>query len=186
MTELPDRSSRPDPQPSSYPSPSPSFPPYQPGSFQPYPYPPGPYPGSYPPPPPSAGDYPGELPAPKNGLTIAALVVGIIGLLSAISVVGGLILGTAAVIMGVVARGRAKRGAATNGGVALSAVVVGVLAIIAGLVSVAFWVGLFNEVGAGDYLDCLRHAGQDRTMVEECSDRFRASVEDRFPVTPTP
>ena len=53
-------------------------------------------------------------------------------------------------------------------------------------VFIAFWVGLFNEVGAGDYLDCLQQAGQDRSMVQECSDRFRESVENKFTVTPTP
>jgi hypothetical protein len=132
------------------------------------------------------GDYPGGSPAPKNGLGIAALVVGIVGLLGSVSVVGGVVLGIAAVIMGLVARGRAKRGEATNGGVSLAGVIIGVVAIIAGLVFVAFWVGLFNEVGAGDYLDCLQQAGQDRTMVQDCSDRFRESVENKFPVTPTP
>jgi hypothetical protein len=70
--------------------------------------------------------------------------------------------------------------------VSLAGVIIGVVAIIAGLVFVAFWVGLFNEVGAGDYLDCLQQAGQDRTMVQDCSDRFRESVENKFPVTPTP
>jgi len=132
------------------------------------------------------GDYPGVPATPRNGLGIAALVVGVIGLLGSISVVGGVVLGIAAVIMGLVARGRARRGESTNGGVALGGVVVGVLAIIAGLAFVAFWVGLFNEVGAGDYFDCLQQAGQDRTMVQGCSERFRESVENKFPVTPTP
>lgn len=68
----------------------------------------------------------------------------------------------------------------------LAGVIIGVVAIIAGLVFVAVWVGLFNEVGAGDYLDCLQQAGQDRTMVQDCSDHFRESVENKFPVTPTP
>ena len=164
----------------------PSLQPPQQSSYQPYAYPPGPYPGSYPPPPMPYGDYPGGSPAPKNGLGIAALVVGIVGLLGSVSVVGGVVLGIAAVIMGLVARGRAKRGEATNGGVSLAGVIIGVVAIIAGLVFVAFWVGLFNEVGAGGYLDCLQQAGQDRTMVQDCSDRFRESVENKFPVTPTP
>ncbi len=77
-------------------------------------------------------------------------------------------------------------GEATNGGVALAGVIVGVLAVIASLIFAAFWVGLFNEVGAGDYLDCLQQAGQDRTLVQECSDRFQESVESKFSITPTP
>lgn len=186
MTENQDQPTNLGSPPSTYPSPGPAFPPSQQGAYQPYAYPPGPYPGSYPPPPMPYGDYPGVPATPRNGLGIAALVVGVIGLLGSISVVGGVVLGIAAVIMGLVARGRARRGESTNGGVALGGVVVGVLAIIAGLAFVAFWVGLFNEVGAGDYFDCLQQAGQDRTMVQGCSERFRESVENKFPVTPTP
>lgn len=158
--------------------------PYQPLQ-QPYAYPPGPYQGSYPPPPMPYGDY--SVPTTiRNGMGIAALVVGVIGLAGSISIVGGIVLGIVAVILGLVGRARVKRGEATNGGVALAGIIVGVFAIVAGLGFIAFWVGLFNEVGAGDYLDCLQQAGQDRSMVQECSDRFRESVENKFTVTPTP
>lgn len=167
-------------------TPDPQFPHQAPPPHQPYAYPPGPYQGSYPPPPMSYGDYSGGPPVARNGLGIAALVVGIVGLVGSISVVAGIVLGIVAVVLGLVGRARAKRGQATNGGVALAGIIVGVFAIVAGLGFIAFWVGLFNEVGAGDYLDCLQQAGQDRTMVQECSDRFRESVENRFTVTPTP
>jgi len=194
MTETPDRSARSDTPPPAHPysaypgpnpDPNPAFPPPQQETFQSYGYPPGPYPGSYPPPPMPYGDYPGGAPTPRNGLGIAALPVGVLGLLGSFFVVG-IIPGVAAAIMGLVARGRAKHGEATNGGVALAGVIVGVLAVIASLIFAAFWVGLFNEVGAGDYLDCLQQAGQDRTLVQECSDRFQESVESKFSITPTP
>ena len=89
-------------------------------------------------------------------------------------------------MLGFAGRARAKRGEATNGGVALAGIVVGVVAIIAGLVFIAFWVGLFNQMGAGDYFDCLQDAGQDKAKVQMCSEQFRESVEDRFTVTRTP
>lgn len=179
MTETPEWYGKSDPSPAGPPAPGGG--PYQPYS---YPYPPGPYPGSYPPPP--YGDYPMPPSAPRNGLGIAALVVGIIALVGSFSIVGGILLGIVAVVLGFVGRARARRGEATNGGTALAGIIVGAVAIVAGLAFIAFWVGLFNEVGASDYFDCLQQAGQDRAKVQECSDRFRQSVEDRFTVTPTP
>ena len=123
---------------------------------------------------------------PRNGLGTAALVVGIVALVGSFSIAGGIILGIGAVALGFAGRARAKRGEATNGGAATAGIVVGVIAIIAGLVFIAFWVGLFNQMGAGDYFDCLQEAGQDKAKVQMCSDQFRESVEDRFTVTRTP
>ena len=159
--------------------------PYGPDSYGPGPYPPGPYPGAYPPAP--YGDYyQGPPPAPKNGLGVAALVVAIIALIGSFSVVGGILLGIVAVILGFIARGRAKSGEATNGGVALAGIILGVFSIIAGLAFIAIWVSLFKEVGATDYFDCLQQAGQDRTAVQQCSDEFRQSVSERLSSAPTP
>ena len=157
---------------------------YGPDSYPPGPYPPGPYPGAYPPAP--YGDYyQGPPPAPKNGLGVAALVVAIIALIGSVFVVGGII-GIAAVILGFIARGRAKSGEATNGGVALAGIILGVVSIIAGLAFIAIWVSLFKEVGATDYFDCLEQAGQDRSAVQQCSDEFRQSVSKRLSSAPTP
>ncbi len=174
MTEYPDPSGRP-------PTPPPPV-----GSPQyPYPYPPGPYPGGYPPQP--YGDYYPTAPvAPRNGLGIAALIVAIIALVTSFSIAGGVVLGIIAVILGFMGRGRVKRGEADNGGVATSGIVLGLVAIVVGLAFIAIWVGLFNEVGAGDYFDCLQQAGQDRTKVQQCSDQFRQSVENKFSETRTP
>ncbi len=159
--------------------------PYGPDSYGPGPYPPGPYPGAYPPAP--YGDYyQGPPPAPKNGLGVAALVVAIIALIGSFSVVGGILLGIVAVILGFIARGRAKSGEATNGGVALAGIILGVVSIIAGLAFIAIWVSLFKEVGATDYFDCLEQAGQDRSAVQQCSDEFRQSVSERLSSAPTP
>ena len=189
MTQNPEWSGRTD-SPPPVPGPAPVGPPSAPGPAPegppyPYAYPPGPYPGNYPPPPVPYGGYPVPLP-PRNGLGTAALVVGVVALVGSFSIAGGIILGIAAVVLGFAGRARAKRGEATNGGVALAGIVVGVVAIIAGLVFIAFWVGLFNQMGAGDYFDCLQDAGQDKAKVQMCSEQFRESVEDRFTVTRTP
>ena len=165
--------------------------PYQgaPGGYPPpYPYQPGPYQGGYPPAPPQPwGGYAPPPPlSPKNGLGIAALVIAIVGLLFCWTVFGGIVLGAVAVVVGFVARGRVKRGEADNGGVAIAGIVLGVISVIAGLAFIAIWVGVFNEVGGGDYLDCVRSAGQDQEKIDSCVNQFRDHVEDKFSVTVTP
>lgn len=163
----------------------PTAPPY------PYPYPnpyqAGPYQGGYPPAPPQP--YAGYTPpptGPRNGLGVAALVIAIVALVSSFSVAGGIVLGIVAVVIGFAARGRVKRGEADNGGVALAGIILGFVAIIVGLAFIAVWVGVFKQVGAGDYIDCLQKAGQDQSRVQQCADQFRQSVENRFSVTLTP
>ncbi len=147
----------------------------------------GAYPGSYPPPPPQYGDYPGYPPpgsaTPKNGLGVASLVVAIIALFS---VVGGVVLGVVAIILGFLGRGRVKRGEANNGGIAIAGIVLGVLSIILSIVVIGIAIWGFNEVGGTDYVECLSRAGSDQQAVQECADKFTQRVEDQFSITLTP
>jgi hypothetical protein len=59
-------------------------------------------------------------------------------------------------------------------------IILGVISIIAGLAFIAIWVGLFKDVGAGGYIDCLQRAGEDRAAVQQCSDEFRQSMTNRL------
>jgi hypothetical protein len=145
------------------------------------------YPGGYPPPQqPYYGGYQPPPPGPRNGLGIAALVVAILGLVFCWTVIGGVVLGVVAVIIGIIGRGRAKRGQATNGGVAIAGVLLGVLAVIVSLVFIPIWVGVFSEVGGTDYLDCVARAGSDPKAVEGCASQLQERVETQFSITPTP
>ena len=163
-----------EPQPPQYPQ-YPQYPPPQP--------PGGTYPGGYPPPPPQPySGYTTPPVGPKNGLGIAALVVAIIAL---ISVVGGVVLGIVAVILGFLGWQRAKRGEATNGGIAIAGIVLGVLSIIEAVVVIALSVWTFNEVGGTDYMDCVSKAGSDQQAVQRCADQFQKRVESQFSVTLT-
>jgi len=154
----------------------PSWPPagggYPPPAY-PYPYPPvpGQYPGY---PPPGAGN------APKNGMGIAALIVAIAGIVTALSVVGGVALGIVAVVLGFIGHGRAKRGEADNGGVAIAGIVLGVLAVIAGIGCIFVYVGIWRTAGGGDYVDCMTKAGSDAAEQQQCTDRFREHFENKF------
>jgi hypothetical protein len=159
----------------------------------PYPYPdpyryqPGSFPGGYPPPPPYGGHLP-QPAAPKNGLGIASLVLAVIGLVGVATVFAPIGLGVIAVILGVIGHGRAKRGTADNGGVAIAGIVLGALAIVVGLAFIAIWTTVWKDVGGGDYIDCMQKAGSGQLAQQRCGDQFRHNVEDRLSVslTPTP
>jgi hypothetical protein len=142
-----------------------------------YPYPPGYPPPSYGPVPPAT---------PKNGLGIAALVLAVVGLLSVATVFAPIALGAIAVILGVIGRGRAKRGMADNGGVAIAGIVLGALAIVVGLAFIAIWTTVWKDVRGGDYIDCIQKAGDNQVAEQHCADQFRHSVQDRLSVTLTP
>jgi hypothetical protein len=179
--------------------------PAPPTPYGPYP---GPYPpqyGSYPPPPygtgyppPPYGGYaappPVQVPhgsvGPRNGLGVAALVIAIIGLVLVWSVVGGIVLGLVAVIIGVAARGRCKRGEADNVGVATSGIVLGTIAVLVSVVFIWIWLSVgqrwYNEFGGRDYMDCMQRAGSDRVAQQQCEDAFRNRLQDGLGVTPTP
>jgi hypothetical protein len=145
--------------------------------------------GGYPPPPYQQYPHPGYPPppsSPRNGLGIAALVLAIVALFAFWSVIGGVAIGVVAVILGIVGWGRAKRGEASNGGVAIAGIALGALGIIVALAFIPVWIAIFNEVGGTDYLDCVADAGSDRTAVEGCADQLRQRVEDQFTVSSTP
>jgi hypothetical protein len=124
--------------------------------------------------------------APKNGLGIAALVLAVIGLLSVATVFVPVILGAIAVVAGVVAHRRARRGIANNGGVAIAGIVLGALAIVVGLAFIAIWTTVWKDVRGGDYIACMQKAGSDSAEQQRCSDQFRHTVQDRLSVSLTP
>jgi hypothetical protein len=189
MTETPDPNKPENPYPGAYS-----------GGGYPPPPPPGAYQGGYPPPPPQpySGGYPGypgpdgmggygQPPvAPKNGLGIAALVVGILSLPAVLTVFGGFVLGLVAIVLGVIGYRRAKKGAATNGGIAIAGAVIGLLGIVLNAALIAFGVWGFLQVGGGDYFDCMQQAGNDTSAQMQCEDEFRGNLENRFSVTLTP
>lgn len=166
--------------PPAAPPPPPMAPPPPAGGYPPPQY--GAYPGGYPPAQPYAGGTPPPA-APSNGLGIASLVTAIIALLS---VVGGVVLGIVAVVLGFMGWGRAKRGQATNGGIAIAGIVLGFLSIIEAVVVIGVAIWGFQEAGGSDYIDCLSRAGSDPEAMQQCADKFTEHLEDQFSITVTP
>ncbi|MEU6511947.1 DUF4190 domain-containing protein [Streptomyces sp. NPDC046942] len=123
--------------PATEPVPPPPIAPDGPGQV-PYGYPGTPsaygHPGAYPAA--SAYGWPGMQPLPSNGMGTAALVCGILAAVGFLLWPIALVLGILAVIFGAVGRGKAKRGEATNPGMALAGLICGVAGIVLVL---GFW-----------------------------------------------
>ncbi len=111
-----------------------------------------------------------------NWLGTTALVMAIVGLILCWSVFGGVIFGVMAIIVGVNARGRVRRGEATNGSVATSGIALGVLAVVVSLAVIAIWVRLYQEVDAPAYVDCVAKTS-DQQGAEKCADELRQRVQ---------
>ncbi|QQZ56780.1 DUF4190 domain-containing protein [Streptomyces microflavus] len=102
-----------------------------------YPAPPAqPY-GGYPGYDPYGGQQPWG-PQPSNGLGTAALVLGIISIVGFCMYGVNIILGILALIFGIIGLGRAKRGEATNRGMALAGIITGSVGIVIGAVLLGF------------------------------------------------
>jgi len=112
----------------------------------------------------------------KNGLGIAALVLGILALLSTITVVGGLLFGLIALILGIIGRGRAKRGEADNGGMALAGIILGAVSMVLSIVVIVAGVALFEQLGGASLVSCLEDAGNDQAAIEQCDRDFQDNL----------
>ncbi|NGN64740.1 DUF4190 domain-containing protein [Streptomyces sp. A7024] len=91
----------------------------------------------------------------RNGLGIAGLVFSISGLVLWLIAFAGLPLSAAGVICGAVARRQARRGTATNGGMALAAIIVGAIGVLVSAIWLAVIIylvlhpDLLNEAESG-------------------------------------
>ena len=135
------------PGPAAYPGPSQPPAGYQQPGHAAAPYPPAFYPAtSYPQVAPAPSAYPPSYYAaahPRNGLGTAALVLGIIGAALFWTISLPFILGILAIIFGAVGLGRVRRGVANNRGVAMTGLILGIVAVLAPLVIIIFGALIF-------------------------------------------
>ncbi|PWJ51211.1 protein of unknown function [Quadrisphaera granulorum] len=140
----------------------------QPGYQQPAPYQGAPgQQGGYP----GYSGYPGQggydRPAPKNGIGIAALVLGILALLSGFFVIGGLF-GLVAIVLGFIGTRRAKRGEATNRGMAITGIVLGALGVVGAVIAIAFFGYIGSQAAnCNDYLANNDEVGYQQCLAEQ-------------------
>jgi len=117
---------------------------------------------------------------PRNGLGVAALVLGVASLVAAFSFVLfplGLLGGLVAVILGVIALSRRITGGATNPGQAWAGTICGILALVIGIVF-SVRVGTFVEHNTSAFTsfdNCIAKAS-NRSEVANCISRFANSI----------
>ena len=114
--------------------------------------------------------------AARNGFGIAALVLGILAIPGAFTILGGVLLGLLAVIFGAIGRSRAKRGQATNGGIALAGLITGAVGFVLAIAFVAIGVGFLNSGSGKQLRECIAQAGPDRAAQQSCQDQFRHTL----------
>ncbi|GGV48312.1 hypothetical protein GCM10010495_77650 [Kitasatospora herbaricolor] len=108
--------------------------------------------------------YPGPGPVPRNGLGVAAMVLGIVGMVLALTLVlfwFAWLLALVAVVLGVLGLRLCRRGAANNRGAAMAGVILGVLALL-----VSSGVGTFMGVSVYRSVQADR-AEQQRRAADE-------------------
>lgn len=150
-----------------------------------YPPPPGNYPSPAPGQYPAKPEYWQESPQ-RKGLAITALVLGILAVLSFLTVVGGVLFGLFAVIFGVIAVIKAMRGRAGGAVMAWIGLVLGALAIVGAVVAGILYWGFAEETGFTDFYDCVSNAGNDQAKIDQCEREWNQRIEDKIGVTPTP
>jgi hypothetical protein len=114
--------------------------------------------------------------APRNGFGTAALILGILAVFTSITVIGGVLLGVLAVILGAIGRGRAKRGEANNGGSALAGLICGVVGMLLAAGLLAVGVSVLNSDSGQEFKDCVERAGNDSAAQERCAEEFSDSI----------
>jgi hypothetical protein len=120
---------------------------------------------------PDSGAYGTQVLAPRNGLGTAALVVGILALLSGILLVGA-VLGVIAIALGLAGRSRVRRGEATNGGSALAGILTGLAGVIIAGVVIAAGVSWMNSSTGKNYTNCVKSANGNQAAVNQCATTY--------------
>lgn len=115
-----------------------------------------------------------------RGMAIAALVLGVLALLLCWTVIGGILLGLIAIVLGIIAAVRAGRGQAQGKGLAVTGAVLGGIGLILSGVLVAIGVSVLNSESGQNLQDCLLDAGDDQAQIEQCQQEFDEDLQDQF------
>src|SRR5690606_25224478 len=121
----------------------------------------------------------------RTGLAVAALVLGIVALLSFWTVVGGYLFGALGVIFGLIAAIKARKGTAGGFGMSITGIVLSVLALIGATLFVIVGWSFFDDMGGKGLVGGLKKSGNDRAAIDGCEGQWTENVENRFCFTLT-
>ena len=134
------------------------------------------------------GRYGNEVPPgllrPRNGAGRAALICGVLALIFAIgffliiTVPVAILLGLAAIVLGVMGRSRVRRGIATNRGSATFGILTGLLSLLllAGLAVGGVALFSHNKQDFKNLNACRQAAGSDQNKLQQCAEQFKNSL----------
>ncbi len=132
----------------------------------------GAYPNGY-----AAGGYAPPAQRLGSGLAVTALVLGIIALVTSWTVIGGVVLGLAALIFGIVALRKVKARTGTGKGMAIAGIVTGVLGAAIAVVIVAVGVSILNSPAGKSLQQCLTNANGNQAAVQQCNQQYQNSTQ---------
>lgn len=124
-----------------------------------------------------APPYTGPQQARGNGMAVAALVLGIAACVFFWTVIGGILLGIIAVVLGIIGARKARQGRAPHRAMAIVGVVLGALGLIAGGVIVGVGVSILNSDDFKSYSDCVKHANTQSDR-DQCAKDFSHDVQN--------
>ena len=113
-----------------------------------------------------------------SGMAITALVLGILAVVFCWTVIGGVLFGLVAIVLGFVASRRARRGVAAGRGLAIAGIVLGLLGLLLSIALIAFGVSILNSPDAKTLKQCVADAGGDQAKVQQCQRDFQRSVQN--------
>ena len=117
----------------------------------------------------------GSEPTATDGLAVAALVVGIVSVVSSFFLLGG-IGGVVAIVLGAIAMARVRKSGRKGRGMAITGLVTGIVAVVIAVLIFAFF-SRFATTFFADYQECLRETGGDE---EYCDQQLEEQLERRF------
>ncbi|MER7622228.1 DUF4190 domain-containing protein [Streptomyces sp. NPDC126503] len=112
-----------------------------------------------------------------NGMAIAALVLGIVALVLFWTVFGGIVLGLAAVVLGIIGARRARGGRAPHGKMSVVGAVLGALAVIVSVVILAIGASVLGSNEYKNFDECVRDA-TTQSERQACEQDFERDMND--------
>lgn len=114
----------------------------------------------------------------RNGFGIAALILGLLALVLSWTIIGGIVLGLLALILGMLGRARVKRGEATNGGLSVAGIVLGIIGLLIAIGILTFGVSILNSPAGQNYQQCIEESAGDPAAIQQCASEFGRQVGD--------
>ena len=99
------------------------------------------------------------------GLAVASMVLGILSIVLCCFWPVSIPMAIIAIVLGFIARGKAARGEAGGGGMAVAGIVCAIIALILWLI--AFMIGHFGGPAAKSWLDKIQHKAEQRLEEEQ-------------------